>query len=730
MKLKITLSSKQVPEPLPNIGGRDQAGNVYGANSHYLTKNGRPILPIMGEFHFSRYEPAEWEEAVLKMRAGGIGIVATYVFWNHHEECKGVWDFTGRRDIRAFLEICRKLQMPVWLRIGPWAHGECRNGGFPDWLVAELGHNGLHRTGEAGGEHEARANDPLYLRYVREYWSRLAQEVQGEMCADGGPVIGIQLENEYCHAGGPADKTRGAEHMRTLYALAQELGFYVPYYTTTAWGGAIVLDGLTLPVLGGYVDAPWAGHTDEMPANENFLFTPFRQDENIGADLAIDVGAPGGFDQEGNPYLTAELGGGLQATALRRPYPYAEDTQAQALCMLGAGVNLLGYYMYHGGTNPDGLDAALQESRETGYFNDLPAKSYDFAAPIRESGRLHDSYHKLKMLHLFVHAFEESLAQAAAVFPDIRPTGAEDLTTPRVSVRYNHDTGEGFVFINNHQRLREMQPIRGLAIEADGRLICHDVGCETDHCGVIPFGLRMGESKLLSTNAFLLTRLGGRYFFYWDSADGAEPYFTFDGEPYKNIIVLTGEEAEHAYVFGDKLYITARPMLERDGHICVLTGEEPERIVVYGETGEPRTMAVQPQGVRAQAEVTAVDTGADCPPEEAIQTRLEQEPSGGTCRVYELTLRYKNLNAESLHDIFLQMDFGGNRAQLYQDGQLLTDWFSNGEIWQVALARYGYPERLTLVIYPFEEQVYYNLPPRKGCELRAAGTETEYWVTL
>ncbi len=182
------------------------------------------------------------EEAILKMKAGGVDILATYVFWNHHEEHKGEWDFGGSRDIRTFLELCKKLDMPVWLRIGPWAHGEARNGGFPDWLVAELGHNGLGYIEGASREHETRTNDALYMQYVEQFWTRLAQEIKGEMCKDGGPVIGIQLENEYCHAGGPSDKSRGVEHMKSLKRLALKLGYEVPYYTATGWGGAIVLE--------------------------------------------------------------------------------------------------------------------------------------------------------------------------------------------------------------------------------------------------------------------------------------------------------------------------------------------------------------------------------------------------------------------------------------------------------------------------------------------------------
>lgn len=103
---------------------------VYSYNSECLTCNDRPILPIMGEFHFSRYPEGEWKTALKKMQQGGVDIVAAYVFWIHHEEAEGEWDFSGRRNLKAFLNCCQEAGMKVWLRIGPWAHGECRNGGF------------------------------------------------------------------------------------------------------------------------------------------------------------------------------------------------------------------------------------------------------------------------------------------------------------------------------------------------------------------------------------------------------------------------------------------------------------------------------------------------------------------------------------------------------------------------------------------------------------------------
>lgn len=77
--------------------GKDREGNLYEVDNLSLLKNGKRFLPVMGEFHYSRYEPADWEEEILKMKAGGIRIVAAYVFWIHHEERKGEWDFTGCR---------------------------------------------------------------------------------------------------------------------------------------------------------------------------------------------------------------------------------------------------------------------------------------------------------------------------------------------------------------------------------------------------------------------------------------------------------------------------------------------------------------------------------------------------------------------------------------------------------------------------------------------------------
>ena len=200
-----------------NMQGTAPDGSRLAVNSRYLTLDGRPWFPVMAEIHFSRYPERYWEEEILKMKACGVSIIATYVFWIHHEEREGQFDWSGQRDLRRFVELCRKHGMKVWLRIGPWSHGECRNGGFPDWVV---------RLGAV------RQNDPKYLLYVSRLYREIGKQLQGLYWKDGGPIIGVQLENEY----GQRGAEKGAEHYSELKRLALKAGIETPYYSLPVGG--------------------------------------------------------------------------------------------------------------------------------------------------------------------------------------------------------------------------------------------------------------------------------------------------------------------------------------------------------------------------------------------------------------------------------------------------------------------------------------------------------------
>ena len=702
--------------------GKDSRGNLYEVDNLSLMKNGRRFLPVMGEFHFSRYEPEDWEEELLKMKAGGITVAATYVFWIHHEERRGEWDFSGCRNLRGFLEACRRADMQVWLRIGPWAHGECRNGGFPDWLTEEFGER-------------LRSNDPGYLKEVRRLYEKIGEQAAGEMAKDGGPVIGIQLENEYGHCGGgPSSLEECMEHMRTLKKMALEAGLEVPYYTSTGWGGGIVVDGETLPVLGGYVDAPWAEHVQEMPASANFLFSAYKQDENIGSDLKREESRQFTFDIERNPYLTAELGGGLQPTSHRRTYPWPEDIEAQTLCMLGGGANLLGYYMYHGGINPDGKETTLQESRATGYNNDLPVKSYDFQTCIRESGKLNESYGRLRRLHLLLQDFGEELAGSQTFFPEKLPESPEDLHTLRVTARVNPESGTGFLFLNNHQRKRRMEERKDAAVRLlfpEKELVADHLFLKPGSCAVIPFSFPAGDAFLEKTNASLLCRLGSRYFFYGSEEVWKKPFYQWR-EKAGNVVTLTQEQADRACRLQDALYVTEYPdscLIEQEGKIYLISSHAQETVLCWREEGEPEALTVKAQEVDVPVRFAPLETGNRSSKRKTVEKALEY------C---EYEVRLGEVPVDKIHQLYLEVDYVGDRAELYVDGRLADDWFTTGQVWNIATKRFGYPAEMTLRIYasdcpipnPYDNQVYYDLPAEKGCALRGVKSAAEYKTLL
>src|SRR4051812_18070347 len=171
------------------LGGTNTKGEKIDVNNYYITVNNKPFIPITGEFHFSRYSSQYWDESIKKMKAGGINVIATYVFWNMVEENEGQFNWSGDRDIRKFVNLCKKNNVYCIVRIGPFAHGEIRNGGYPDWLL--------------GKPLQIRSNDPTYLFYVERLYNEIGKQLDGFYYKNDGPIIGIQIENEYQHSAAP-----------------------------------------------------------------------------------------------------------------------------------------------------------------------------------------------------------------------------------------------------------------------------------------------------------------------------------------------------------------------------------------------------------------------------------------------------------------------------------------------------------------------------------------------
>ena len=464
----MNFQTRQIQNNIQIVG--NAGDDRISVTNQMLLKDGKAWIPVMGEMHYSRVPCDRWEENLRKMKEGGIDVVASYVFWIHHEEQKGEFVFSDNRDIRRFINLCHKTGLEFCLRIGPWAHGECRNGGFPDWLQNEC-------------SDILRSRQEPYISYVRRYINKIAEQVKGL------PLFAIQIENEL---------TGDPDYIELVRQFVTDAGLHAPLYTATAWGRA-KLPETVFPMYGAYPEAPWTNHIKELEPNPNYFFSLIREDNCIGSDiLGTSTQAT---DCSGNvPFMTCEMGGGNQITYHRRPIFCSRDIEALVICKLGSGVNLLGYYMFCGGLNPIGL-TTMQESKASGYPNDCPVISYDFQAPVGDMGQIRESYFRLSFIHRFLHSFGEMLAPMIAIMPDKAPSSKDDVNTLRCALR--SDGNSGFLFVNNHIRLHQMpaHPAHSFHIAFNEKTVSFSLDIPEDSSFFIPVNISAGGLDILYATA-------------------------------------------------------------------------------------------------------------------------------------------------------------------------------------------------------------------------------------
>jgi beta-galactosidase len=715
------------PQPLPfATGGRSPDGHVLAINSRYLLRDGQPWFPVMGEFQYSRYPASEWEQEILKMKAGGVTIVSTYVFWIHHEEIEGHFDWSGQRDLRRFVELAGRHGMLVWVRVGPWDHGEVRNGGLPDWLLQRCA---------------TRESNPVYLKYVARFYGEIGRQLKGLFWKDGGPIAGVQIENEY-HLRGPG---KGEEHILTLKHLAQDTGMDAPFYTITGWDDAAVPSRDVIPVFGGYPDGFWYRSLTALPPSPTYFFSPIRCDENVDADLhSLRPDIDARFASY--PFLTAEMAGGMELSYHRRPLMNADDIGALDVVKLGSGVVLYGNYMFHGGTNPEGK-TTLQESQLTGYPNDLPQKTYDFQAPLGEFGQMHDSFRTLKSFNLFLKDWGPALAPMTAYFPDQSPNGKQDTETPRVAVR--SDSRSGFIFVNNYQKdhpLPERTDFRVQLKLATGALIVpkQPIQIPSGAYTFWPVNLPLGPATLEYATAQPLCRLDDPdtvVFFEWPGVAAEFAFIAAKGLSIESPGATVRQESGRVYVSG----ITPGPQIaiaihDAKGHraqIVLLTREQArnlwkaplagrERLVLspadlYFEANRINLGATDPAsltfgifpaldreapGFRRAGEdgiFQRYSTSVDPIRAEPILRQLAQAGHVSPVRMGKevamapaeadfrnaarWSIRVPESKSDSTTDEFLRITYQGDVARLCAGDRLITDDFYHGAPWEIGLWR-------------------------------------------
>lgn len=756
------------------------SGHTFSLTSQYYTKDGQPWYPVMGEMHYARVPQTDWEESILKMKASGVTVIATYVFWNMHEEEENVYTWGGNRNLRHFLELCHKHDMYVWLRIGPWCHGEIRYGGFPDWLMPTEG--GLRR------------DNPLYLKHVERFFAEIGKQADGLYFKNEGPVIGLQIENEYRF-----NNKAGLNHLLNLKRIAIQSGMDVPYYTATGWPKSDLSQTELIPVWGGYPEAPWNSRVTELPLSRNFLFSSWANDPAVGADLLgkQDDTMAGGLQY---PYSTAEMGGGNQITYHRRPIITSKDVVAQSYVKVGSGANMMGYYMYHGGSNPIGKHSTLQESKATKYPNDYPIINYDFNAPIGEYGQLNESYYDLKVLHAFLDDFGSHLATTIPTFPDRHTLKPEDAETLRMSVRSHGNSG--YVFINNYQRLLEMKDMNDIRIrirQQDGaELVFPQLNIASGEQLIMPFNIDINGHLLNYATVqplYILKNKVPTYVFLSHAGTASELVFsadnlkkvTLDGHKIKEvdgaytlncdpekehliqlkasdgkqtkILLLTQEQARKSWKIqqGGKefLCITSSQLIPSTEEITIRNIDKTQfEMRIYPADArcsvkEGMSVKTQKQGdfltVRFETPVVSLQASyreaqnpeSFIPRQQLLpeDNRLENTPANRPGPQYFVNFKpvptslYYTIHTPqlpvSMKNAYMLIDYTGDTGSLYKKGALIADDYYWGGPMVFDLGRMKQQDNTEylLQIIPFAPEVKIYLDPsvRKNLQLSSQG---------
>ncbi|KAK9022655.1 hypothetical protein V6N11_002902 [Hibiscus sabdariffa] len=355
-------------------------------------KDGKPFQIIGGDLHYFRVLPEYWEDRLLRAKALGLNTIQTYIPWNLHEPEAGKLVFEGIADLVSFLNLCQKLGLLVMLRAGPYICGEWDLGGFPAWLLSIF------------PDVRLRSSDPAYLQKVEGWWGVLLPKVAPLLYGNGGPIIMVQIENEFGSYGD--DKV----YLRHLVKLARgHLGEDIILYTTDG-GSRETLKKGTIPGHGVFAAVDFTTGDNPWPI--------FK--------LQKEFNSPGK-----SPPLSSEFYTGWLTHWSEKMARTDADFTAAALetIMLQNGSVVL--YMAHGGTNFGFYNGANTGVDESDYKPDLT--SYDYDAPISESGDVENA--KFKAIRRVVGKY--SLASLPSVPPNNKKTGYGSIQLKRTAFLFD-----------------------------------------------------------------------------------------------------------------------------------------------------------------------------------------------------------------------------------------------------------------------------------------------------
>lgn len=330
--------------------------------------DGKPIQLISGELHPARIPVEYWRQRIQMVKAMGCNTVAAYVFWNYHETKEGEFDFsTGNRNLKKFIQLCQEEGMWVLMRPGPYVCAEWDFGGLPPYLL---------RVPDI----KVRCMDPRYMKAVNRYVDRIAKEIVPLQCNYGGPVLMLQVENEYGSYG------NDRAYLQALQQQWKKAGIKVPFYTA---------DGAT----------PYMLEAGSLP------------DAAIGLDSGSDEKdfAQASKHNPNMPSFSSETyPGWLTHWGEKWARPDTNSLKNEVNYLLNNGKSF-NFYVIHGGTN-FGFTAGANASSPVSYQPDIT--SYDYDAPINERGEATPKFHMLR--NMIATSLGKSLPPIPAAPPAIQ----------------------------------------------------------------------------------------------------------------------------------------------------------------------------------------------------------------------------------------------------------------------------------------------------------------------
>ena len=318
------------------------SAHSFAVSGKQFLLDGKPYQVISGEIHYPRVPRAYWRDRFRMARAMGLNTITTYVFWNLHEPRPGVYDFSGQNDIAEYIREAQQEGLNVILRPGPYVCAEWELGGYPSWLLKD--HSLVLRS-----------QDPKYTAAVERWFARLAKEITPLLLHNGGPIIAVQVENEY--------GSFGDDHayMENLKKLLQKTGM-APNLLYTADGPEQIPNG-SLP---------------ELPAVINFGTGEAKQSFAI-----LDTTRPDG------PHMSGEYWAGWFDHWGEKHHETSGQKEAAELeWMLSQGYSI-SMYMFHGGTSFGWMNGANSD----GANYEPDTTSYDYDAPLDEQGTPRQKYY-------------------------------------------------------------------------------------------------------------------------------------------------------------------------------------------------------------------------------------------------------------------------------------------------------------------------------------------------